>query len=76
MKMSVFSTGDGYGARVGDFDPVIAGYDFALTRVDPEYIYVGFFASRSVTISVRDIQLEINHERCIGLGAFDLSAGK
>ena len=42
MKMSVFSTGDGYGARVGDFDPVIAGYDFALTRVDPEYIYVGF----------------------------------
>lgn len=56
-EMEVFTTGDGYGARVGNHAPVLAGYDFALTRIDPDFVYVGFFAARTIRITVRDIRL-------------------
>jgi len=59
MRMMVKSTLDGYVAQVGDNDPVIAGYDFALTRVDSDYVYIGFFAARSLSITVSNISLTL-----------------
>lgn len=56
----LYSTGDGYAARFGGGEPVVAGYDFPLTAVDPEYVYVGFFAARSIAVTVRGITLTVN----------------
>ena len=73
LVMEVYSTGDGYGARVGAHPPVLAGYDIALTRVDPDYVYAGFFASRTVTITVRDIELTLNGKRAENFRCFSES---
>lgn len=73
LVMEVYSTGDGYGARVGEHPPVLAGYDIALTRVDPDYIYAGFFTSRTVTITVRDIALTLNGKRAENFHCFSES---
>ena len=64
IPMMIASTGDGYMAQIGDNDPVIAGYDFTLTRNDPEYVYIGFFAARTVDITITDINLEVNGSKC------------
>lgn len=70
IPVRVFSTSDGYGAQVGNQDPVIAGYDFALTAVDEKYVYVGFFAARSISIHVRDICLELDGRPAEGYQGF------
>ncbi|MCR4922568.1 MAG: hypothetical protein K5931_00975 [Lachnospiraceae bacterium] len=62
IRMKIASTGDGYSGWIEGYDEVISGYDYTLTAVDNQYIYVGFFASRSVTISVKNIELVINGE--------------
>lgn len=62
MRMCVASTRDGYMAQIGEADPVIAGYDFALTAVDPDYVYVGFFAARTVSVKISSIELTIGDE--------------
>lgn len=71
LVMEVWSTGDGYAARVGDHRPVLAGYDIALNRVDPGYVYAGFFAARTITISVRDITLILDGKRAENYRCFD-----
>lgn len=57
LHVEIASTGDGYSAKVGDNDPVIAGYDYTLNAVDHKYIYVGFFAARTVGIYVKNIKM-------------------
>lgn len=60
ITLEISSTTDGYKAKFGDNEAVIAGYDFALTSIDGDYVYVGMFASRTVDISVSNIELTIN----------------
>ena len=55
IKVSLYSTGDGFAAQVGENAPVIAGYDYTLNAVDTKYTYVGFFSARSIGIEVTDI---------------------
>ncbi|MGN1024127.1 MAG: GDSL-type esterase/lipase family protein [Lachnospiraceae bacterium] len=69
-EMEVFTTGDGYGARVGKHSPVLAGYDFALTRIDPDFVYIGFFAARTIRITVRDIRLVMDEKPAIAYRSF------
>ena len=58
FSVCIESTLDGYRASIGGYSPVSTGYDFKLTAIDPYYVYIGFFASRSVSITVSDIILE------------------
>ncbi|MCR4743920.1 MAG: hypothetical protein K5894_01670 [Lachnospiraceae bacterium] len=60
MNMKIASTGDGYSAQIEGYDEVISGYDYTLTGVDSKYVYIGFFAARSITISVKNIELTVN----------------
>ena len=60
VPLEIASTTDGYLAKYGDNDSVISGYDFALTSVDGDYIYVGFFAARTIEISASNIELTID----------------
>ena len=57
--MKIASTGDGYSAQIEGYDEVIEGYDSALTAIDSEYVYLAFFAARSVSISIKNIKLNV-----------------
>ncbi|MBQ3902723.1 MAG: hypothetical protein II745_05025, partial [Lachnospiraceae bacterium] len=58
LSFCIETTGDGYRASIEGYSPVSTGYDFKLTAIDPDHIYVGFYSSRSVTVTVSDIVLE------------------
>lgn len=59
VRLQIQKTSDGYTCIFGDNPPVSAGFDFPLTAIDPEYVYVGMFAARSADVSFWDIKLEM-----------------
>ncbi len=59
VNATLFSTEDGYGACFDDGDCITGGFDFKLTTVDPEHVYLGFFASRNADVTFTDIKLTI-----------------
>lgn len=62
--MVIESTRDGYKAQIEGYDAVSTGYDYTLTAVDPEYVYVGIFAARAVSITADNICLKIDDNSC------------
>ena len=58
LSFCIESTTDGYRAAIEGYSPVSTGYDLKLTAIDPDFIYIGFFAARSVSITVSDIIFE------------------
>ncbi len=60
ISLEIASTTDGYLAKYGDNAAVIEGYDFALNSIDGDYVYVGFFAARTIEISADNIELTID----------------
>ena len=52
------STSDGYMAQFGDEKEVTGGFDFKLTAIDPEHVYVGMFVSRNADVVFEDIVYE------------------
>ncbi len=60
LRLTIRKSSDGYTCTFGDQAPVSAGFDFALTAVDPEYVYAGFFVARSADVSFWDVSLTID----------------
>ncbi len=58
--LSIVSNSDGYTCTFGDETPQSAGYDFALTSVDSEYVYIGMFAARNADITFSNIELVVD----------------
>lgn len=54
------SSSDGYALYLGDDKAVTGGFDFKLTSVDPDNVYVGMFVSRNADVTFTDIELKIN----------------
>ena len=48
---------DGYTCVFGDNAPVSAGFDFPLTAVDSDRVYVGMFVARSADVTFRNVNL-------------------
>ena len=63
--LKIESTGDGYACSIGD-QRIVSGFDFQLTQVDPDNIYVGMFAARDVDVSFSDIKLVVDGETICG----------
>lgn len=61
-NLSIVSNADGYTCTFGDETPQSAGYDFALTGVDSDYVYIGMFASRNADITYSNICLTVDGE--------------
>lgn len=59
MKLCIESTNDGYACTFGEEETVTGGFDFKLTSIDPEYVYVGMFASRNADVVFSDIHLDV-----------------
>lgn len=56
MTVELSSTQDGYTASFYDGPVITGGFDFKLTAIDPEHVYVGFFVSRNADVTFTDIE--------------------
>ncbi len=59
-ELSIASTGDGYACTFGNEPTQIGGYDFQLTSVDSDYVYIGMFAARNADITYNNIYLVVD----------------
>ncbi|OXM99841.1 SGNH/GDSL hydrolase family protein [Bifidobacterium vansinderenii] len=59
VRLEVTGTADGYTLRFGDNPAASQGFDYRLTTVDPEHVYVGFFVARNATVTFRDVRLQV-----------------
>lgn len=58
VELKLVGTSDGFTLTYGDNETVSAGFDYALTSIDPDYIYVGFYVARNANVTFSDVQLE------------------
>ncbi len=58
-ELRIVASNDGYTLTFGD-ETVSAGFDYALTGIDSDYIYAGFYVVRNCSVTFSDINLEIN----------------
>lgn len=57
VHLEIRKNSDGYSCTYGSNEPISAGFDFPLTQIDPEHVYVGMFAARSVDVAFSNISL-------------------
>lgn len=57
VDLKLVGTADGFTLTYGDNDTASAGFDYSLTAVDPDYIYVGFYVARNANVTFSDVQL-------------------
>ena len=60
VNLCIESNSDGYACTFGNETTVTGGFDFKLTSIDPEYVYVGMFAARNADITYSDIKLVVD----------------
>ena len=58
VKVRLESTDDGYMAQFGEEKEITGGFDFKLTAIDPEHVYVGMFVARNADVVFEDIRFE------------------
>ena len=57
VDLKLVGTADGFTLTYGDNETASAGFDYALTAVDSDYIYVGFYVARNADVTFSDVQL-------------------
>jgi hypothetical protein len=57
VDLKLVGTADGFTLTYGDNETASAGFDYALTAVDSDYIYVGFYVARNASVTFSDVQL-------------------
>lgn len=72
IELSIVSNTDGYTCTFGDKTPQSAGFDFPLTTVDSEFVYVGMFASRNVDVTYSSIKLVVDGKTIMDTSATDV----
>jgi hypothetical protein len=58
VELKLVGTSDGFTLTYGDNETVSAGFDYALTSIDSDYIYVGFYVARNADVTFTNIKLE------------------
>ena len=58
VALKLVGTGDGFTLSYGG-ETVSAGFDYPLTAVDADSVYVGFYAVRNVSVTFSDIRLTV-----------------
>lgn len=60
LELKIESTNDGYACTFGREETIAGGFDFKLTAIDPENVYVGMFAARNADVTFYDIKLVVH----------------
>ncbi len=71
IPLSIESTSDGYTTKFGDEAAVSGGFDFKLTAIDSDYVYVGMFVVRNANITFKDVKLLVDGVEVIALPETD-----
>ena len=58
VDLKIVGTSDGFTLTYGG-ETVSAGFDYPLTGIDSDYIYVGFYVVRNASVRFSDVHLEI-----------------
>ena len=58
IDVRIESSSDGYACTFADEATITGGFDFKLTSVDSEHVYVGMFAARNADVTFMDVKLE------------------
>ena len=61
VDLKIVGTKEGYALTYGP-ETVSAGFDYALTGVDSDYIYAGFYAVRNCSVTFSDVSLVIEND--------------
>lgn len=60
IDLKIESNSDGYACSFGKEQTITGGFDFQLTSIDSEYVYVGMFAARNADITFTNIKLVVD----------------
>ena len=60
VELKLESNSDGYATTIGNEQTITGGFDFPLTAIDSEYVYIGMFVSRNADVSFSNIKLIID----------------
>ncbi|WP_284645749.1 pectinesterase family protein [Paenibacillus silviterrae] len=60
VDLSITSNSDGYAVKFGNEAAITGGFDFKLTSIDSDYVYVGMFVARNADITFSDIKLVVD----------------
>jgi len=60
VNLCIENNSDGYACTFGNEATVTGGFDFKLTSIDPDYVYVGMFVARNADVTYSDIKLEVD----------------
>ena len=60
LDLKITGSADGYTVTYGGNAPASAGFDYPLTAVDSDYIYVGFYVARNCNVTFSNISLEVS----------------
>jgi LPXTG-motif cell wall-anchored protein len=60
VNLSIASNSDGYAAAFGNEATITGGFDFQLTSIDSNYVYVGMFVARNADITFSDVKLVVD----------------
>ena len=58
--LKIESNSDGYACTSGDNAAISGGFDFKLTSIDADYVYVGLFVARQADVTFSDIKLVVD----------------
>ena len=58
--LKIVSNTDGYACTFGTEKTISAGFDFQLTSVDSDYVYVGMFVARNADVTFSNIKLLVD----------------
>lgn len=58
--LKIESNSDGYACTFGDNAAISGGFDFKLTSIDADYVYVGLFVARQTDVTFSDIKLVVD----------------
>ena len=64
--LKIESNSDGYACTFGDNAAISGGFDFKLTSIDADYVYVGLFVARQADVTFSDIKLVVDGKVIIG----------
>ncbi len=59
IHLEIKKTDDGYTCTYGENQAASAGFDFKLTTIDSDYVYVGMFVSRNADVVFKNVKLNI-----------------
>lgn len=60
VNLCIESNLDGYACTFGNESTITGGFDFKLTSIDSDYVYVGMFVARNADITYSDIKLVVD----------------